>query len=460
MEYREELLWILDKPGSTMEDQEEKFRENIEFVHSLGLKCDSVGWSKLDMADPRTPEILDRIAGFCKEKGWQARCWYTRHWAQENSDWFKLVAPSFKDNTFAQRKNAPGDGPQTYVIRAFHETGAGIKSWGLDQFVPERFRAVCLQNRWEDLDFCWARDIGKYEAEQYFQVYGNRLVPQVAIGEDPDRKVLRTMDGGLPKIAEVFHTLQKISLPDCYLAADMPQGGIASVCYYQTNQQPRLGLGGAKTYRQMRRNTLLIHKDTAQVLLEANVLSRRELQPVPVVEALPTGYTLVKTQLTPRPEGAYMEQLRSSYEALRQVRRPVRAVTEKEALKLLRGAKKERKEEFQKAMPKAKGEALGDSDYSPVAAYYLVANSGWLSEEYQLLPYETALGENSRFQAELEKEELLEEKPQGVVIAKCPDGDAVLLCKDGSVIRFSHEEPVATAQWQSLAQFVAEALNV
>jgi hypothetical protein len=56
-------------------------------------------------------------------------------------------------------------------------------------------------------------------------------------------------------------------------------------------------------------------------------------------------------------------------------------------------------------------------------------------------------------------EEMLETKPDGIVIAKCPDGDNILLCSDGKVIRFSHEEPVATEEWISLAQFFADAIN-
>lgn len=38
MKYTEELLWILDKPGMAVYEMDEKFRENIAFVHSLGLK--------------------------------------------------------------------------------------------------------------------------------------------------------------------------------------------------------------------------------------------------------------------------------------------------------------------------------------------------------------------------------------------------------------------------------------
>ena len=50
MKYSEELLWILDKPGTTLHNQDEAFQENIAFVHSLGLKCDCVGWCKMDLS--------------------------------------------------------------------------------------------------------------------------------------------------------------------------------------------------------------------------------------------------------------------------------------------------------------------------------------------------------------------------------------------------------------------------
>ena len=39
------LSWILDKPHDSDIKGEEQYKRNIEFVHSLGLKCDCVGWS-------------------------------------------------------------------------------------------------------------------------------------------------------------------------------------------------------------------------------------------------------------------------------------------------------------------------------------------------------------------------------------------------------------------------------
>ena len=65
MKIIETLDWILDNDDKSIVD-DEKYRLNIEFVHSLGLKCDCVGWSKLDLQNPRADEILSAIDSFCK----------------------------------------------------------------------------------------------------------------------------------------------------------------------------------------------------------------------------------------------------------------------------------------------------------------------------------------------------------------------------------------------------------
>ena len=74
MNYTEQISWILDAPvrPKTLQEQEEKFQKNIDFVHSLGLKCDSVGWSKLDLASPRTEEIFEKITAsyYCLTGFW------------------------------------------------------------------------------------------------------------------------------------------------------------------------------------------------------------------------------------------------------------------------------------------------------------------------------------------------------------------------------------------------------
>lgn len=455
MKHSEELLWILDKVGvklNTLELQNKVFQENIDFVHSLGLKCDCVGWSKLDLSNPRTPEILNSISKFCKENGWRARGLYTRQYVDFTSDWYELVPTYFKDNTPCDRIETVTEKSRkihTRVIRAFHELSPTPKIWGDEIYVPERFRNFCIQNNIDGLDFCWVKDKGKYDAEQYFHVYGKHLIPQIAVDFDIKKSnidLIHAAGGWLPEIATIFYELQQINLQDCYLQKDLPTNGIAYT-YIPT------------TYSCVGRHTLLIHKDVAQALLNQKILPTSALRPAAVVETLPGGYTLKCTQAIERPAIHFIERMLSEYEKLKLTPRPVRMVSEKDALKLLRLAKKERREDFQKALVKAKSQILLDTDYSVMIPYYAVANGGFISDEYELLSFMQAMKENEAFQNHLEKEELLDIKLEGIVIAKCPDGDVVLLCKNGDVIRFSHEAPEITEQWPSLAQFFVDAIN-
>lgn len=452
MKYSEELLWILDKPGTTLHNQDEAFQENIEFVHSLGLKCDCVGWCKMELSNPRTSEILSSISTFCKENRWSARGLYTRKYIEFDSDWYELVPTYFKDNTPCDRiETVTKDNKKIYtrVIRAFHELSSSPKEWGDDIYVPERFRNFCIQNNLDDLDFCWAKDIGKYEAEQYFHVYGKRLVPQIAVDYDLKKsniKLISAAGGWLPKIANVFHELQQINLQDCYLEDNLPESGIAYV-YIRG------------TFSSIGRHTILLHKDIVQSLLKQKVLPLSTLKPVAVVKSLPGGYSLKRTQEIERPTSQFMNVMLAEYEKLKNTVRPIRMVSEKDALKMLRLAKKERKADFQKALPKSKSEPLLNTDYNVLISYYSVADGGFLSDEYEFLSSMKAMKENEEFQESLSNEELLDTKPEGIVIGRCPDGDVILLCNDGIVVRFSHEEPVVVEQWPTLAQFFVDAIN-
>ena len=451
MKIIETLDWILDNDDKSIAD-DDKYRLNIEFVHSLGLKCDCVGWSKLDLQNPRANEILSAIDSFCKKNGWKARGIYTRTYADYTSDWYEIVPAAFKDNTLYDSyecESERGETVKIFNLRAYHELRPSPKWWYESILVPERFRDACVRHGITDVGFFWARDKGKYQAEQYFHLYCNKQIPTIAEGRNitiEDRDKIDALGGYLPKIADIFYKLQLIDLQECYIESDIPNCNIAlAYC--------------PKTFTYCGRNKFLIHKDFAQKLLQEKAISQSDLTPAVVVKELPSGYTLSHTVMPDRPIASCMQKSIAEYEKLKSTERPLRLISEKDAVKLLRLAKKERKEDFKKALPKAKFDGIAETSYAPVLPYYMIANGGYLSDEYELLSYDIATEENMLFTEELLTEELLEIKPDGIVIAKCPDGDKVLLCTDGKVIRFSHEEPVATEEWVSLAQFIADAIN-
>ena len=452
MKYIEDVHWILDKPGTTIHNQDEQFRENIAFVHSLGKKCDCVGWSNLRWDDPQADAILEKIVAFCKENGWTARGLYTREYTDFDTDWFEIDGADFKDNTFGEYISVPSQDGGTVKIcsmKAYRELSVAPKSWGRSLYVPERFYKTYRESGMTGLDFCWAKDTGKYAAQQYFEIFGTERIPQVAVAWDLKNQDLRKLgtDGGwLPRLGEVFARWTQLNLPYCYRKEDMPAGGIAYAYIPRT-------FSCCGLYQ------VLIHKDVAQRLLQEKAIPAGALKPVPVLDVIPSGYTMRSTSDCPRPTREYMEQSLLDCEVLKKKKRPIWQVSEKDALKILRKAKADRKEDFGKKLSKVKAEALFETKHAPILPYYLIANGGYLSDEYKLLSVDESVAETKEFYNLLEKEELLEAKPDGFVICTCANGDWVLLLQDGAVIRFSHEAPEITEQWPSLAQFIVDSIN-
>ena len=455
MQFKEELLWILDKNGVRFSDGDkwEKARkENIAFVHSLGKKCDCVGWSVLKRDDPKTEEILDRITAFCKENGWTARGLYIREYENLETDWYAIQSVFFKDGTCGYLESIPdrdGGSLKTNEISAYRELISGPKAWGINLYLPDRFRKAYLKHNLSGLDFCWVKDTGRYAAEQYFWAFGTARIPRVATGwglRKQDVRKLGPDSGWISRLGEVIGEWTQLQLPYCYLKEDMPAGGIAYAHIPQT-------------YHCCGLYEVLVHKDVAQLLLKEKAISPNALKPVPVVDVLPGGYSLMDTDACPRPMETYMAQSIAEHEKLIAKPRPERKISEKDALKVMRKAKAERKEDFQKKLPKKQEAELLETEFAPLVPYYKVAEGGFLSDEYELLAQKESLVETTDFYLLLAKEELLENQPDGMVIARCANGDKVLLLKEGRVIRFSHEAPEVAEEWETLAQFVFDAVS-
>ena len=450
MKFKEHLTWILDKRVHRFND-EDKYQQNIDFVHSLGKKCDCVGWSELDMDEPDAGEVLDKIEAFCKEQGWRARGWYERTYTDVESDWYELEPENFKENTVLDVFPVETDtGKKLYLdaISAFHETNIAPKECHYI-CVPDRFRKACLKNGITDVDFCWVQDKGRYEAKQYFYIFPHKQISRIAYDRYIDKKQkarMQALGGYLPKIATIFYDLQRIGLQDCYLREDMPSEGIAYV--YCRSDDDFCG-----------RHKILIHKDTVQMLINEKALSRANLTPACIVDKCPEGYDFDKTNIMPKLKKKYIENCFEAYEKLMAKGRPEYVVKEKDALKFLRKTRSERKEDFNKRLTKKIAEGITDPIYSKILPYYLVSDGCLLSDEYTFLSYAESLKETEEFFENLEKEELLETKPDGIVIATCADGDYVLLRENEKVIRFSHEAPDIISEWQNLAKFFVEAIN-
>ncbi len=339
MDYTEKLTWILDKLDK--EDRknyydglDEKIRENVDFVHSLGLKCDCAGWSDLDLNDPRAEEILGEIVRFCKQNGWKPRGYYKREYINVESDWYTLSTEYLKDNTWADTiitQTEDGQEVKMNVIRAYYETSLSPKN-GKSILLHERFRDSYIKNNMSGLDFCWAKDVGKYEASQFFHTYGKNLIPHALVDWGLDKGgffKIYSAGGWLPKLSKIFYKLN-INMPYCFLKQDMPDGGIAYAYIPQT-------------FSCCGMEKIFVHKDIAKLLLADKAIPESALRPAVIVDRVPGGYTVKKTSAIPRPNAAFIDKMLEEYEKLKSSPRPIRKISEKDALKLLRKAKTERK---------------------------------------------------------------------------------------------------------------------
>lgn len=454
MSYTETLHWILDKPGERGYS-DENARRRIDFVHSLGLKCDSVGWCSMSLSAPGADGLLNRIEAHCREDNWQLRAHYDREYTDVQSDWYVLRTSILPFTAMAGGESYPtvdGNTGEHLVIKACNIPSPGAQKYSCDSLiVPERFRDACVRAGIPGLDFCWVRDKGRYDAPQYFAPYAVQTLPRFVFHEkviwySKDSKkhqpLLEALGGHLPRLMAACSELW-VSLPNCVFRADLPAGGVVQAHSDMTRSCNSC-------------NELLIHKATAELLLRENGLPASALIPILTVAELPEGHPINAATPLPRPAPAYFAAMDAACAALKAKARPVKQITEKMALAQLRKAKAARKEDFGKRL--AKADALLSTPYAPLVPYWKLAERGFLSDEYELLSLASAAAATQEYEAQRAAEELAD-LPEGVVFAKCPDGDTVLLTSGGRVLRISHEEPLPCQEWPGLPAFFADIIE-
>ena len=461
--FREELSWILDGKAriGQWEAKEKEIQENIVFVHSLGLKCDCVGWSVLDLNRDGSEIILDQIEAFCREKGWKARGWYTRSYIPDTAEWYCLRKRNFKENERIDCEKIYLPENESPVILPRIRACSILESapiWDKYYCVPDRFQKAWQKTGLDGMRFCWLTDAGKYQGEQYFAIAPQHRICRTnelgfsykvdsfqELKQRPEYGQILKLRGWLPRLAEFFYDLH-VSLPLSCLRADLPSEGFGYTYY-------------PWTYSTAGQSEVLLRADLAEELIAARGLTRSALEPVLVCDKPVPGFQYRETETIPFPDDALLKKRMTSCFVLLAKGRPVKELSEKDALRLLRAQMKKNPESFGKAMSKKQREALSAKEHASLVPYYAICSHGILSNEYTLLSYESSLLETARFQAEMRSEELVEGGFPGVVFAKCPDGDCVILSPEGMVLRISHEGPEVLCQWKSLPQFIANAIE-
>lgn len=464
MKIREQLSWILDDTDSMINKD---YKTNIDFCHSLGLKCDCVGWSTLDLDRPDADEILDKIEAFCHENGWWARGGMGRYVESEEGDepseWYELTnLPRQKSwKGFEEITDENGNELSCLNVEAYKERGSLIApNCHYLALASEHFKETCEKYHIPNLKFVWVKDVGKYEGTQYFHILPTQSLPHIAFAPelrygnpykfiphvyDPIQHARLTALGGKGlRISEIFYCMG-FGYHYYYPKKEMPENGFLYI------PSPK----SSNSYEGFQPQ-LLVHRTTAEILLKENLINKKNLTPALLYDEVPGGYKEQEMPHALKLPDSYLEKMQKEYEYLKEHPKPKRKATEIQTLKLLRLTKKDRKSDFNKGLKRTTAQALLETEYAPLVPYYLLSNGFCLSDEYEVLPYEKTQQETLVFDAKIEKEEFLESIPKGIVIARCPDGDRVLLRPNGTVERYSHEEPTVAKDCPTLAQFIMD----
>lgn len=484
----ESLLWILDNKenaGFCEEEvsqkhisrsesfemrrrkQEEEIKVGVDFIRSLGLKSDNVGWCRMDLNRPDSDSLLEQIHSFAFKEGLYLRGYYDRKCSDFTSEWYLLESKylSNDEKRFADAVDRNGNPRKIDEIFAYKVPKFTQVLWSRElPIVTEDIRNCCLNHGFSGVDFFWIRDIGKYNAAQFFGLIAEEMVAEFACDRylsysgmkyakdskrdhsvySPLYQRFLALGGKLPELSQMFYDL-RITVPIQLPRNKMPQTDFAYV-YYDN----RWDYG---------RQYALIRKRAADILLSEKAIQKEYLTPVLLYDTEPDGYYIQTSEPISYPSDTVIAKLENEYEKLKRNPRPQRSASEKDALKLLRMKKKRNPENFHKGLSRKKMEALAATPFEMLTSYYSITDGGFLSAEYHFMPYSESLEETPIYTEQINKEELHTNRHSGIVIAKCADGDTVIACNDGTVKRISHETMDSYESWDTVAQFFFDAIS-
>lgn len=459
------LTLILDNTNKNINDEGSIVEENVDFFHSLGLKCDSVGWCRLDLTKPNSEELLTVIEDYSNNHRYRLRGTYYENYTGFESEWYSLLPAKYLDYNseidtveVLDKKGKRIEINEIYAYKVPRSTSYIATSPHV--LVTEKFRNVSIENAYKGIDYYWIKDKGKYCSRQFFGMIINNKIDNFACDYGLDyffgnkkfyeiknginrRNRFDAIGGIMPRLYRSFYRLG-IDLPIYLPKNNMPDSDFA---YIHTDK-------GNGYYQ------VLLRRNVVNKMIEQRVLKKEDFQPMLLYDEPPNGFVTMTSESVQYPSETIVKQLIIDYDNLKYKNKPKRIISKKDTVELLRVEKERRSDDFLQKMPKSKRDELLSTPYKSLIPYYAIANGGDLSSEYYFLPYEQTKKENINYKDQMEKEEILENKAFGHVIALCSNGDVVILSKNNTIKRISHEgghEVVST--WDKLENFIYSTLE-
>ena len=453
---KERILWIIDDIDGLKKKElsdEERYARNRAFSRSLGLKSDCVGWTEMNPSETDYISVFEKATDFCKKNGCKIRGYYRCRPDNPESEWFFIKAAHMKSDYRSEKFIDMNSETIIPLITAYKETADIL----VPNLVSERFVDVYKKHNMTGLRFCWAKDTGKYASKQYFYLFGENILTKGAMPFELDykpynRKGLLNLLLDKKKIAKKYDSIGGV-LPEIYkYYYDFT---VETFSYFPKDELPSSGFVLFRDYKFVHPK-MLVHRDTAKILLEEKIIKPENLEPAMLYGEIPISHKEEPFYPHPMPGENFFKKRDIEYKIFSSVEKPLRKVTEKQALSALRKAKKENGEYLDKKISKEKAEEISKTEWAFLVPYYLVTAGGSFSNgEYHLLQFDEATDFNREYAEDLENDDTARDiLPEGTVFGICADGDKIIKLDDGKVIRVSHEEPEILEEWPSVAQFI------
>ena len=324
--------------------------------------------------------------------------------------------------------------------------------------VSEKFVDACKQLDLTGADFAWITDKGRFDAPAYFYILPEKGFRRYTLDygdefEKPKKytpaykrflKNCRQVDSDGSHMTEIAESFQKFYIVDLPKLLDQKEAPDTDFAYAGTDA--------------------LIRKSAAEALIANGVLKWSDLMPAVFFDEKTHDRLIRVSEMDEYMPDFIRETQAKAYEKWKKKTRPAYEPKEKDTIKMLRSAKKEMPDSYEKALKKVVLETLVDEPFSWLAPYYKVSNGGAINDEIDFLPYEAVEEATAEFLEELHEDEIvladMPELESAVVFASAANGDAILLKADGSVMRYDHEDPYLSNEWETLAQFFFDEIEV
>lgn len=431
-QFKEKISWKIDGI-----DKKDNYDNAINFVHSFKLKCDCVGWCNMNLTDKSDFKLLEQICESAKQKKGTTRCCYEKEESFYESDWYILKATKTCEYVY-------NEGVKVYKL-----TQNDNIAFADDIMIAnERFVKFCIENGFTGVNFAYVRDVSRYKSNTYYAILptenikaatdvGNKFSGKYKHHSD-EYRLIDSFGGNLSRVSKCFDQMQFIDYPlmlpnDIDIQTDF--------CYI--------------AYKDVVAWEILIKKTVADLLLDSKLISKHNLVPVRYCDA-----TAHKKLLTPCRKKEFLPQsLTEAWSKNREIYeskiKPSYVPNEKDAINLLKNAKKERKEDFSKPLSKKISETI-DAELSVLTSVFKVSDGCYINDEMYLLPFVDIKPTTQEFFKNIANEEL--NLNGSFVIGNIINGDNILLNKNQTVMVLDHEDIFQSITYDTFWEFLFDNL--